>query len=42
MGGRFPFIVGIQTSYTTEIAMVFGIGTCIIGDYWEIASLTGI
>jgi len=42
VGGRFPFIVGIETSYTTEIAIVFGIGTCIIWDYWEIARLTGI
>jgi hypothetical protein len=42
MGGRFPFIVGIKTSHTTEIAIVFGIGTCIIGDYWGITGITGI
>jgi hypothetical protein len=39
---RFPFIVGIQTSDTTEMTMLFGIGTCIIGDNWDIAGGTRI
>jgi hypothetical protein len=42
MGRRFPFIVGIQTGNTAEMAVVFAVGSLIPYYDWRTAGIAGI